>query len=94
MDIVFAIDSSENIADSDLELQAAFFKKLAAAMDVQPEGTRVGALQYSDQIQEMFDLVEYDTLDGVQKGLQALGMTAGGTRVDLALRHILTRSFR
>jgi hypothetical protein len=49
---------------------------------------------YSDQIQEMFNVDEYDTLAGVQKGLSKLGMTAGGNRVDLALKQMLTKSFR
>lgn len=93
-DVVFAIDSSDNIADEDYIKQADFFNRIAEALDISPESTRVGSFLYSDQIQEMFNVVDYESLEGVKKGLSKLGMTAGGSRVDLALRHMLTKSFR
>lgn len=94
MDVVFAIDSSDNIKDPDYVRQAEFFEKLAGSFDISPDRTRVGSLLFSDQIQEMFNVVDYETIEGVKKGLSKLGMTAGSARVDLALRHILTKSFR
>ena len=94
MDVVFAIDSSDNINDVDYIRQAEFFNKLAESFDVSSETTRVGSLLFSDQIQEMFNVVDYESIEGVKKGMSDLGMTAGGSRVDLALGHILTKSFR
>lgn len=58
------------------------------------KGSLFTHFHYSDQIQDMFDVTEYETLAGVMKGMKKLGMTAGGNRVDLALRHMLTKSFR
>lgn len=94
MDVVFAIDSSDNIEDPDYIRQAEFFNKLAENFDVSPDTTRVGSLLFSDQIQEMFNVVDYESIEGVRKGMSSLGLTAGSARVDLALGHILTKSFR
>lgn len=94
MDIMFAIDSSDSIEDPDYLRQAEFFNKLAENFHVSPEMTRVGSLLFSDQIQEMFNVVDFEDIEGVKKGLSKLSMTAGSARVDLALKHILTKSFR
>ena len=93
-DVVFALDSSDNIEDSDYLKQADFVGDIVQTLDISPNKTRVGSILYSEQIEKMFNLDDFDTVQGVRVGLERLGMTAGGSRVDLAMKHILTKSFR
>ena len=93
-DVIFALDSSDNIKDSDYVLQAEFVQDVVRSLDISPNKTRVGSILYSDQIENMFNLDDNQTVQGVIVGLEKLGMTAGGNRVDLAMKHILTKGFR
>ncbi|WAR02587.1 CO6A5-like protein [Mya arenaria] len=79
MDVVFAIDSSENIADKDYIRQAEFFTKIAEAFSIHPEKTRVGSLLYSDQIQEMFEVVDYDSRSYTRPGASQVGIVLTGS---------------
>ncbi|KAL3858157.1 hypothetical protein ACJMK2_012763 [Sinanodonta woodiana] len=94
LDIVFALDSSDNIIDEDLEQQAMFFRSLVDQFDVTSGNVRFGSFMYSDQIQKMFDLNEYENAETIKDALMKLGTTAGSSRVSHALTHVLTKSFR
>ena len=93
-DVIFALDSSDNLGDSDYLKQSEFVKKVVQTFDISPNRTRVGSILYSDQIEKMFNLDDYKSVQGVRVGLEKLGMTAGNNRVDLAMKHILTKGFR
>ena len=93
-DVIFALDSSDNLGDSDYMKQSEFVKEVVQTFDISPNTTRVGSILYSDQIENMFSLNDYKSVQGVRVGLEKLGMTAGNNRVDLAMKHILTKGFR
>lgn len=45
-DVVFAIDSSDNVNDEDYLKQAEFFKNVARNFDISPAVTRIGSFLY------------------------------------------------
>lgn len=93
-DVIFALDSSDSVGDVDYVKQADFVKDIVRTFDISPNKTRVGSILYSDQIEQMFNLEDHTSVHSVRKALDKLGMTAGSNRVDLAMKHILTKGFR
>lgn len=56
--------------------------------------SRIGAILYSDQVQQLIDLPQYETREELSFALDRVEKSAGGTRMDEAIRYIRTKSFR
>lgn len=91
---MFAFDSSNNIVTDDFHREIDFANNLLDMLSVSSTATRVGALLYSDQIQTIFELGEYSEVGDMKSALNEVRRTAGGSRMDVAIRHIRTKSFR
>ncbi|XP_046582977.1 cartilage matrix protein-like isoform X2 [Haliotis rubra] len=93
-DIVFALDSSNQISTQDFWNQIRFVREFAKNLDIGPNKTRVGLIVYTDQVLEGFELNTYQDVHDVTTGLLAVERSAGGTRIGEAVRYIRTKSFR
>lgn len=58
---MFIIDSSRSVRPSDYEKVKIFITNILAFLDVGPEATRVGLLQYGSVVQNEFSLNTYSS---------------------------------
>jgi hypothetical protein len=54
----------------------------------------IAAILYSDQVQRLIDFPEYGTHEEIVNALNRVEKSAGGSRIDEAIRYIRTKSFR
>lgn len=93
-DVVFAFDSSNNVRPHEFRKQLDFAQRITKTLRIGQNRSRVGAILYSDQVQNLIDLPEHDTAEGVIRALDNAVKSAGGTRMEEAIRYIRTKSFR
>jgi hypothetical protein len=94
VDVVFAVDSSNNVDNDAFLQQVNLLQDLSSSLPISQSHTRIGTIIYSDQVQKIFDLDEYNSNAKVNHALNHLPMTYGGSRVDEAIRYVRTKSFR
>lgn len=82
------------MSDEDFENQMTFAKEIVNTLNVQKNGTRVGAVLYSDQVVNALDMNDLYDRNDVIATLEKTKRTAGNNRLDLAIKHIRTKSFR
>lgn len=82
------------MSDEDFENQMTFAKEIVNTLNVQKNGTRVGAVLYSDQVVNALDMNDLYDRNDVIATLEKTNRTAGNNRLDLAIKHIRTKSFR
>ncbi|XP_013419902.1 uncharacterized protein LOC106180461 [Lingula anatina] len=89
LDIVFALDSSSSINDTEFKAQKYATNMIAEFIDrhspIAPDGTRVGALTFATDVVREFELNEHTGLESVQGYIDAIGRRMGGTNTKLAL---------
>ncbi|XP_050408316.1 collagen alpha-1(XII) chain isoform X5 [Patella vulgata] len=93
-DIVFAIDSSNGINRNDYWQQIRFVREVARRMDIGENKTRVGLIVYTDQVLRQFDLSDHTNMKPLLEAIISSRRSAGGTRIDNAVRYVRTKSFR
>ncbi|KAK6192780.1 hypothetical protein SNE40_004195 [Patella caerulea] len=93
-DIVFAIDSSNGINRNDYWQQIRFVREVARRMDIGENKTRVGLIVYTDQVMHQFDLSDHTNMKPLLEAIISSRRSAGGTRIDNAVRYVRTKSFR
>lgn len=93
-DLVFAFDSSTNVRTNEFYQQVDFAKQIIELLSISPRTTRVAAFLYSDQIQRIFELNDFDDAESMKAALNKVSKSAGGSRMSEALRYIRTKSFR
>ncbi|XP_060066993.1 cartilage matrix protein-like [Ylistrum balloti] len=93
-DIVFAFDSSNNVRTNEFYQQVDFAKKMIELMSISAETTRVASFLYSDQIQRIFELDDFDNADSMKESLNKVSKSAGRSRMSEAIRYVRTKTFR
>ncbi|XP_014014408.2 matrilin-2 [Salmo salar] len=93
LDFVFIIDSSRSVRPSDYEKVKIFITNLLAFLDVGPEATRVGLLQYGSVVQNEFSLNTYSSKADVERAVKAMDHLATGTMTGLAIQYTMETAF-
>uniref|UniRef100_A0A5F8G8Q4 Matrilin 4 n=1 Tax=Monodelphis domestica TaxID=13616 RepID=A0A5F8G8Q4_MONDO len=93
VDLVLVIDGSKSVRPQNFELVKRFVNQIVDFLDVSPEGTRVGLVQYSSRVRTEFPLGRYGTADEVKQAVLAVEYMEKGTMTGLALRHLVEHSF-
>uniref|UniRef100_A0A4W5QRJ6 Matrilin 2 n=1 Tax=Hucho hucho TaxID=62062 RepID=A0A4W5QRJ6_9TELE len=93
LDFVFIIDSSRSVRPSDYEKVKIFVTNLLAFLDVRPEATRVGLLQYGSVVQNEFSLNTYSSKADVERAVKAMDHLATGTMTGLAIQYTMETAF-
>uniref|UniRef100_A0A4W5PXN4 Matrilin 2 n=1 Tax=Hucho hucho TaxID=62062 RepID=A0A4W5PXN4_9TELE len=89
LDFVFIIDSSRSVRPSDYEKVKLFITNILAFLDVGPEATRVGLLQYGSVVQNEFSLNTYSR----KRAVKAMDHLATGTMTGLAIQYTMETAF-
>uniref|UniRef100_F7C483 VWFA domain-containing protein n=1 Tax=Ornithorhynchus anatinus TaxID=9258 RepID=F7C483_ORNAN len=87
LDVVFVIDNSGSLSETQYESIINFTIHLVNRSDVGSDGVQFGALKYSDDPQILFYLNKHTTRSGIIKDLREAKQVRGRTYTAKALRH-------
>jgi len=90
VDVVFMVDGSDNIRDTEWTLVISFLNQLVVRLDIDSGSTRVGAVTFSSAVGSFFNLDQYTTVAGVQSGISGLVHQKDGTDTAEALDYVRT----
>jgi len=90
VDVVFVVDGSDSIIDTEWTLVISFLNQLVSRLDIDSGITRVGALTFSSSVDSVFNLDRYTTVAGVQSGISGLVHQKDGTNTEEALDYVRT----
>ncbi|KAF6284537.1 matrilin 4 [Rhinolophus ferrumequinum] len=93
VDLVLLVDGSKSVRPQNFELVKRFVNQIVDFLDVSPEGTRVGLVQFSSRVRTEFPLGRYGTAEEVKQAVLAIEYMERGTMTGLALRHMVEHSF-
>ncbi|XP_043972270.1 matrilin-2-like [Gambusia affinis] len=89
LDFVFVIDSSRSIRPEDYDKVKTFIVNLLQFLDVGPNATRVGLLQYGSVVQPEFSLNTYTSKAQVEDAVRNMRHLATGTMTGLAIQYTM-----
>ncbi|KAM6163861.1 matrilin-4 [Rhynchocyon petersi] len=93
LDLVFVIDSSRSVRPFEFETMRQFLVGLLRGLDVGPNATRVGVIQYSSQVQSVFPLSAFSQREDMERAIRALVPLAQGTMTGLAIQYAMNVAF-
>ena len=88
MDVVFVLDESGSIGQSDFDLMKSFLSQLVSRLDIDSGQTRVGLVTFASGVGTYFNLNAHSTVAAVQTAIASLGYSGGATDTDAALAHV------
>ncbi|XP_056876913.1 cartilage matrix protein isoform X1 [Takifugu flavidus] len=92
-DIVFIIDSSRSVRPSEFEQVKVFLAKVIEGLDVGPNATRVGVVNYASRVKNEVSLKTHRTKTGLIKAVTKIEPLSTGTMTGLAIQFALNVAF-
>uniref|UniRef100_W5MUH5 Matrilin 2 n=1 Tax=Lepisosteus oculatus TaxID=7918 RepID=W5MUH5_LEPOC len=89
LDFMFVIDSSRSVRPHDYEKVKTFIINILRFLDVGPEATRVGLIQYGSVVQSEFSLKAFQRKADVEEAVRNMVHLATGTMTGLALQYTM-----
>ncbi|MFT7801326.1 matrilin-4 isoform X1 [Arapaima gigas] len=93
VDLVFIIDSSRSVRSHEFETMRKFMINIIHTLDVGVNATRVGVVQYSSQVQNVFSLKQFSKKQDMVKAINEIIPLAQGTMTGLAIQYAMTVAF-
>ncbi|KAG9353419.1 hypothetical protein JZ751_018015, partial [Albula glossodonta] len=93
VDLVFIIDSSRSVRPHEFETMRKFMINIIQTLDVGADATRVGVVQYSSQVQNVFSLKDFSKMEDMVKGINEIIPLAQGTMTGLAIKYAMNVAF-
>lgn len=93
VDLVMVIDGSKSVRPQNFELVKQFVNRIVDLLEVSPQGTRVGLVQYSSRVRTEFPLNKYHSADEIKEAVMKVEYMEKGTMTGLALKHMVEHSF-
>ncbi|KAJ8353853.1 hypothetical protein SKAU_G00214200 [Synaphobranchus kaupii] len=93
LDFVLVIDSSRSVRPHDYEKVKTFITNILRFLDVGPNATRVGLLQYGSVVQNEFSLKTFHRKADMERAVRAMFHLASGTMTGLALEYTMNVAF-
>lgn len=93
LDFVFVIDSSRSIRHHDYDKVKTFIINLLQFLEIGPDATRVGLLQYGSEVKPEFSLSTFSTKAEVEQAVRNMKHLATGTMTGLAIQYTMETSF-
>ncbi|KFV69187.1 Matrilin-2, partial [Dryobates pubescens] len=93
LDLVFIIDSSRSVRPYDFEKVKEFILSILQFLDVRPEATRVGLLQYGSTVKQEFSLRTFRRRQEAERAVRRMLRLATGPMTGLALQYALSIAF-
>ncbi|XP_052415516.1 matrilin-4 isoform X5 [Carassius gibelio] len=93
VDLVFIIDGSRSVRPHEFETMRKFMIDIIHELDIGLEATRVGVVQYSSQVQNVFSLKAFSKPEQMVKAINEIIPLAQGTMTGLAIRYAMNVAF-
>ncbi|KAM4692552.1 matrilin-4 [Rhinophrynus dorsalis] len=93
MDLVFIIDSSRSVRPFEFETMRKFMIDIINSLDVGLASTRIGVVQYSSQVQNVFSLKTFSKKADMEKAINDIIPLAQGTMTGLAIQYAMNVAF-
>nr|XP_006121967.1 matrilin-4 [Pelodiscus sinensis] len=93
LDMVFVIDSSRSVRPFEFETMRRFMIDIIHNLEVGPNATRVGVIQYSSQVQNVFSLKTFFKRADMEKAINSIVPLAQGTMTGLAIQYAMNVAF-
>uniref|UniRef100_A0A672MX44 Matrilin-4-like n=1 Tax=Sinocyclocheilus grahami TaxID=75366 RepID=A0A672MX44_SINGR len=93
VDLVFIIDGSRSVRPHEFETMRKFMIDIIHELDIGLEATRVGVVQYSSQVQNVFSLKAFSKTTQMVKAINEIIPLAQGTMTGLAIRYAMNVAF-
>ncbi|KAJ7991667.1 hypothetical protein DPEC_G00286260 [Dallia pectoralis] len=92
-DLVFIVDSSRSVRPSEFEQVKVFLAKVIEGLDVGPDATRVGVVNYASRVKNEVSLKTHKTKAGLLKAVSKIEPLSTGTMTGLAIQFALNVAF-
>uniref|UniRef100_W5LGS1 Collagen type XIV alpha 1 chain n=1 Tax=Astyanax mexicanus TaxID=7994 RepID=W5LGS1_ASTMX len=93
-DLVFLVDGSWSIGDDNFKKIIHFLYSTTGALDlINPEGTQVGIVQFSDDARTEFKLNSYSDKESLLDAVQRITYKGGNTKTGQAIKHVKENIF-
>uniref|UniRef100_K1QNT5 Collagen alpha-1(XII) chain n=1 Tax=Magallana gigas TaxID=29159 RepID=K1QNT5_MAGGI len=92
-DIVFLLDSSGSVGETNFVFLTSFISDLVYDFNVGPDVVQVGMVTFESNVTNHFNLNQYATKEEVINATHQLPYSGGRTLTDLGLNHTLWHSF-
>ncbi|XP_016388117.1 matrilin-4 [Sinocyclocheilus rhinocerous] len=93
VDLVFIIDGSRSVRAHEFETMRKFMIDIIHELNIGLEATRVGVVQYSSQVQNVFSLKAFSKPAQMVKAINEIIPLAQGTMTGLAIRYAMNVAF-
>ncbi|NXA83191.1 MATN2 protein, partial [Thryothorus ludovicianus] len=93
LDLVFIIDSSRSVRHYDFEKVKEFILTILRFLDVSPDATRVGLIQYGSTVKQEFSLDTFRRKQDMERAVRRMMHLASGTMTGLALQYAVNIAF-
>ncbi|XP_058131748.1 matrilin-2 isoform X4 [Dasypus novemcinctus] len=92
-DLVFIIDSSRSVNTHDYAKVKEFIMDILQFLDIGPDVTRVGLLQYGSTVKNEFSLKTFKRKSEVERAIKRMRHLSTGTMTGLAIQYALNIAF-
>uniref|UniRef100_A0A8D0BPW9 Matrilin 2 n=1 Tax=Salvator merianae TaxID=96440 RepID=A0A8D0BPW9_SALMN len=93
LDLVFIIDSSRSVRPYDFEKVKEFILTILQFLDISPDVTRVGLIQYGSTVKNEFSLKTFRRKQDVERAVKRMMYLATGTMTGLAIQYAVNIAF-
>ncbi|XP_061197993.1 uncharacterized protein LOC133206079 [Saccostrea echinata] len=93
-DIVFILDSSGSVGNTNFQKMLDFVKNMVNGMDISATGTEVGVITYSDRTHLEFHLNAHHDKQSLANAINNIRYISGGTNTADALKYARETSFQ
>ncbi|NXH74257.1 MATN2 protein, partial [Hydrobates tethys] len=93
LDLVFIIDSSRSVRPYDFEKVKEFILTILQFLDISPDATRVGLIQYGSTVKQEFSLKTFRRKQDIERAVKRMMHLATGTMTGLAIQYAVNIAF-
>ncbi|KAK3532334.1 hypothetical protein QTP86_016040, partial [Hemibagrus guttatus] len=92
-DLVFIVDSSRSVRPAEFEQVKLFLNKIIEGLDVGPDATRVGVVNYASKVKNEVSLKSYKTKPALIKAVSKIEPLSSGTMTGLSIQFAMNVAF-
>ncbi|XP_033084769.1 cartilage matrix protein [Trachypithecus francoisi] len=92
-DLVFVVDSSRSVRPVEFEKVKVFLSQVIESLDVGPNATRVGMVNYASTVKQEFSLRAHVSKAALLQAVRRIQPLSTGTMTGLAIQFAITKAF-
>ncbi|XP_067834125.1 matrilin-2-like isoform X2 [Heptranchias perlo] len=94
VDLVFIVDGSKSLGAQNFQSVKQFVNNIVDALEIAPNATRVGLVQYATKVRTEFPLRRYSTVNEIKAAVSRTKYIGRGSMTGLPLKQIFKNSFK